>query len=403
MINETFNKLPLSAGDASRLFADCGELALDRYPLLSDNGDGWHSKYISLESDPFHHEYTEVTDETVVHNSHGTDVDDYHYTRALTPEEAARRLSEKYPEAAELLEAFEASCRTALERCTALLAKIMPDCEVLGPLYNSWRSTVLRVRKAGGSEAAVKISRTTTEDLAGARGFLKKLRSTGARNHILTVEALIDLPCPAGGGNARVAIARMPLLKPAWRCRRVSSGGRYTYLPCDGEADRPALQYRTAAHVAQALAAIHALGYAHLDVRPENFLVDGDGNVLLGDLDGVRPLASQYDGHVRTSLQYRAPELEKRLRFGADVDVFAWGRSLLVLMTSAPRPGEVTRLARVTSENQSCVHLIHDNMGVTLFDSSWHTATLAKLAIRAMADDPRERFPDGAALVAALQ
>ena len=392
----------LSAVDASRLFADCGELALERYPLSSDDGGGWHSKYVSLECDPFHHEYIEVTDETVVHNSHGTDVDDYHYEHEKSSKEAARLLSEKYPESASVLRAFEASCQDTLEACSTLVARLLPGCEVSGLLYNSGRSTVLRVRNSDGSEGAIKFGRTTESDWARARTFIHKLKTTGGNSPIVKVEAIAALPIDGAEEGACVTIAQMPLLKAAFRCRRDNREGRYHYIANVDRERRPAARYCAAVAMAEALAAIHALGYAHLDARPENLLMDGEGRILLGDLDGVRPLADQYDGHLRTSLQYRAPELDRRLPYGADVDVFAWGRTVLYLLTSAPPPGQVTQDARITRDMSGSVYLVHDNTGVTLFDSFNYDGILARMAIKAISTDPQERYPDGAALIAAL-
>ena len=97
-------------------FADANEVKLDRYRISSDDGGGWYSKDVDLLADPFSHRYVKTVDETIVHNSHGTDVDDYYDEYVITPEEAIGLLKEANPSSADILKRFEESCRRAYKK-----------------------------------------------------------------------------------------------------------------------------------------------------------------------------------------------------------------------------------------------------------------------------------------------
>ncbi len=68
------------------------------------------------------------------------------------------------------------------------------------------------------------------------------------------------------------------------------------------------------AQAADALAAVHAAGFIHHDVNPNNFLVDRENNVRLIDFGLAVPntAAFQRPGNRTGMLQYMAPELIRR-------------------------------------------------------------------------------------------
>ncbi len=89
---------------------------------------------------------------------------------------------------------------------------------------------------------------------------------------------------------------------------------------------------RIGADLAGALRALHAAGFVHGDLKPENVRLDAEDRAVLLDL-GLARLASQAAAEIAGSLPYLAPE---RLRGGGpstSADVFALGVLLFELRT----------------------------------------------------------------------
>lgn len=93
------------------------------------------------------------------------------------------------------------------------------------------------------------------------------------------------------------------------------------------------------AQIAGALATLHAAGFLHGDLKPENIRIDADGNAVLLDLGFARALED--GGRVRErglapgpgSLPYLAPEQARGEAGGAESDVFALGVVLYEIAT----------------------------------------------------------------------
>ncbi len=92
-----------------------------------------------------------------------------------------------------------------------------------------------------------------------------------------------------------------------------------------------------------AVRALHAVGLAHLDVKPENVVIR-DGRPVLIDLGSARPLGRrQPAGHPVGTLGWSAPEMEACRPISASMDVFGVGKVLL----DALEPGYAGALADV--------------------------------------------------------
>ena len=89
------------------------------------------------------------------------------------------------------------------------------------------------------------------------------------------------------------------------------------------------------AQAADALAAVHAAGFIHHDVNPNNFLVDRENNVKLIDFGLAVPNtpAFQRPGNRTGMLQYMAPELIRREPTDERIDIFGFGVMAFELLT----------------------------------------------------------------------
>jgi hypothetical protein len=147
--------------------------------------------------------------------------------------------------------------------------------------------------------------------------------------------------------------------------------------------------------VAAGLAAAHAAGVVHRDVKPANLLVRPDGTVKMTDF-GIAWSAANATvtrtGHVVGTAQYLAPELVQGQKATPAVDVYSWGTVAYECLAGrrpfdGPDPVEVAM--RRVSETPAPLPVDVP-------------APVRELVERTLATDPAARIPDGAALVAAV-
>lgn len=99
----------------------------------------------------------------------------------------------------------------------------------------------------------------------------------------------------------------------------------------------PEQALRLTAQIAYALAAAHARGLFHHDLKPENVLLDDYGNAKVADF-GVGRLVSTAPGQPRVQLDaglYLAPEQQRGQAAGAAADVYALGLVFYELISGA--------------------------------------------------------------------
>jgi hypothetical protein len=158
---------------------------------------------------------------------------------------------------------------------------------------------------------------------------------------------------------------------------------------------------RICVEVGRALAYAHAQGVVHRDIKAQNVLLTPDGGVKLTDFGIARLMEADGEpGLTRTdmlvgSADYLSPEQADGRPVDARTDVYSLGIVLYECLTGRlPFPGE----GFVAVAMRHCSEPLPDPRGLAPAVPGWLAAT----AQRAAAKEPSDRYPDAAALVAAL-
>ena len=147
---------------------------------------------------------------------------------------------------------------------------------------------------------------------------------------------------------------------------------------------------RLAVSTATALAAIHAAGVVHRDLKPDNIMLASDGPRVIdfGIARAVEATSVTASGVVGT-IGYMAPEQLEGARLTPAVDVFAWGAVMVFAATgheAFPAPTQASRIARILGGTPD-LDGVHERLVDVLGDC--------------LAKDPQAR-PDAAALLQRL-
>lgn len=163
--------------------------------------------------------------------------------------------------------------------------------------------------------------------------------------------------------------------------------------------------------IAQALGEIHAGGYIHHDVKPDNLFCKDDypwHNCLLGDFDSMRPSDAGYDGKITGSAGYMAPELRAHKPYGPSSDVYSWGRTMYALLTSEDlrdeKPVKIESGAAWTESDCGFERIFTDKYSQGQEAAPFTISKgFAEIVNKAMSPDPQERYQDGNELCRALE
>jgi serine/threonine protein kinase len=172
-------------------------------------------------------------------------------------------------------------------------------------------------------------------------------------------------------------------------------------LAADGPFD-PSRAVHVVSQLADALAAAHAKGLVHRDVKPRNVVVAATAageHAYLVDFGLARE--PERDGSLTTegrcvgTLDYMAPEVLRGRAADAAADIYSLGCLLYELLTSrVPFPGD-NEAAKITA------HLIRRPPSLTLRDPA--ASALDTVVQRAMAKSPRDRYSSAADLAHAAR
>jgi eukaryotic-like serine/threonine-protein kinase len=156
---------------------------------------------------------------------------------------------------------------------------------------------------------------------------------------------------------------------------------------------------RLAAEVAHALAAAHARGIVHRDVKPGNILVSSDGRVKVADFGIARAWADArltLPGVTLGSVHYFSPEQALGEQATEASDIYSLGVVLFELLTGR-RPWEGDTAASVAMARVSApaplVSAVRPNV----------PPALEAIDRTALSPDPAARFPSAGAMAAALE
>ena len=156
-----------------------------------------------------------------------------------------------------------------------------------------------------------------------------------------------------------------------------------------------ALQY--AQEIAEALDYAHTQGVVHHDIKPANILITEDGHAKIADF-GVAWLRQEITqvGEVAGSPAYMAPEQMSGKHGDARSDLFSLGVVLHSMITGF-RPFQGNSAKTVVFKVMNI-----DPVPVTSFQTEV-SPELDSIVSRAIAKNPEERYPSGAALARAIQ
>ncbi|MEZ4431797.1 MAG: protein kinase [bacterium] len=246
-------------------------------------------------------------------------------------------------------------------------------------------------------EVAVKSIRADEYDPVAERALVLEARVTGALEHpnIVPVYSLgLD------DGN-RPAMVMRRLEGVPWR-QFIGQGG-HLKTPEPGN-DPLEWHLRVLIQVCNAVHYAHIKGVVHRDLKPVNVMIGRFGEVYVldwglavtvdeADLLGL-PRASSVDVVIGTP-GHMAPEMidTRKRQIGQRTDVYLLGTCLHMVLTGSPRHDQTTVRERMLSALRSDPV----EYGPTV------PAELAEICHRAMARDPRDRFPSAHALRQALE
>ncbi|HEY6932308.1 MAG TPA: serine/threonine-protein kinase [Marmoricola sp.] len=253
-----------------------------------------------------------------------------------------------------------------------------------GGMGEVWRATDTVLSR----EVALKILRPEfAGDPVFRERFAAEARHAASLQHpgIAAVFDFGELPPDADGSGARPYLV-MELVdgKPLSQLLR----------------DRPRMDPEVArdlvGQAAEALAAAHASGLVHRDVKPANLLVTPAGQVKVTDFGIARAadaVALTRTGQLLGTPQYLSPEQAAGGAATAASDVYALGVVLFECLTGRrPFRGD-TPVGTALAHLHQPVPELPDDV----------PAGLAAITRRALAKDPAERYPDAGSLAAALR
>lgn len=257
----------------------------------------------------------------------------------------------------------------------------IPGYTILGQIGKGGMATVYRARQVLlDREVGLKVmSPQLAADPVYSQRFLQEARMLAALNHPHIVQVYDIGETPAG-----LNYFSMQLL----------TGGDFATRLREGMSEAELVRVLTA--VAQALSFAHARGYVHRDVTPANILFDAHDMPVLTDFGIARALAATSRitsaGLSIGTSQYMSPEQARGVEVDHRSDIYSLGVLCFEAVAGHPPFQGDDGFAVAFSHVHDPVPRLPDE-----------AARWQPLIDRAMAKDPKDRFPDCAAFIEALR
>ncbi|MGE0711337.1 MAG: protein kinase [Planctomycetota bacterium] len=259
--------------------------------------------------------------------------------------------------------------------------RLRDDYEAEGELGRGAFGVVYAARhRASGRRVAIKGLEAGGGDAAARERFLREARVRIDSPHVVAVLDLRD-------EGERVYLV-MELVDGPSLAMLLAERGRLD----------PAEVQRTGLGAARGLAAAHALGIVHRDVKPANVLLGRDGAVKLADFGIARERGSVLTatGTGLGTLSYVAPEqAEDAKRAGPAADLYALGATLYHTLAGQP-PFD-------SKDPRFFEHLFQDDPPALRRLRPDAPPRLASLVHQLLEKEPEDRMPSAAAVAAALE
>ncbi|GAA5077535.1 hypothetical protein GCM10023259_081990 [Thermocatellispora tengchongensis] len=263
----------------------------------------------------------------------------------------------------------------------------VPGYEVLGVLGQGGFGIVYRARQlAVGREVALKVDNRVLVSERDRRRFMREVTSAGA---------LSGHPHVAHVYDAGV----LPDGRPYMVLELCPGGSLLDRMRAEGTL-APAEVIDIGVRIADALAAAHAAGVLHRDVKPANILINRYGNVVLSDFGlATMPTGGSSGDQVSVTREaltpaYAPPEALQLSEPTPQGDVYSLAATLYALMFGRP-----PRFPETGVVNVVVIMALHR---LPIPDIPGVPPELTEVLRRAMDSDPARRTPSAAALRDAL-